>query len=84
MVNKTTRDGEILVYTVDRTSGAPRSGAQVEIVKNKRVLASGTTDASGILKAKLAKSPAMIPETVPAMTDKEDNRHIRRSRRGGS
>ncbi len=55
MIQKTSRDGELLVYTVDRKSGEPRSGAEVEIVRNKNVVARGTTDSHGILRTKIEK-----------------------------
>ena len=55
MIDKTTRDGELLVYTVDRKTGEPRPGAQVEIVKEKKTVATGVTDNQGILRTKIAK-----------------------------
>jgi hypothetical protein len=55
MVNKTTPEGEVLVYAVNRKSGAPRPGVNVEIFKSKQTLASGTTDGSGLLRTKVAK-----------------------------
>ncbi len=55
MINKTTRDGQMLVYVVDRKSGEPRAGVQVEVVKNKRTVATGTTDGNGVLKVSIRK-----------------------------
>ncbi|HEY0544945.1 MAG TPA: MG2 domain-containing protein [Pyrinomonadaceae bacterium] len=55
MVNKTTPEGEVLVYAVNRKTGQPRPGVNVEVVKNKQTLAHGTTDEGGILKTKVAK-----------------------------
>jgi alpha-2-macroglobulin len=55
MIDKTTRNGELLVYTVDRKTGEPRPGAQVEIVKEKKTVASGVTDNQGILRTKIEK-----------------------------
>src|SRR6185295_14106702 len=55
MIDKTTRDGELLVYTVDRKTGEPRPGAQVEIVRDKKTVASGVTDNEGILRTKIEK-----------------------------
>jgi uncharacterized protein YfaS (alpha-2-macroglobulin family) len=55
MIDKTTSDGGLLVYTVDRKTGEPRPGAQVEIVKEKKVVASGVTDSQGILRTKIEK-----------------------------
>jgi uncharacterized protein YfaS (alpha-2-macroglobulin family) len=61
MIDKTTRDGELLVYTVDRKTGEPRPGAQVEIVREKKVVATGTTDQQGILRTKIEKPTPAIP-----------------------
>ncbi|HEV7797082.1 MAG TPA: MG2 domain-containing protein [Pyrinomonadaceae bacterium] len=59
MIDKTTRDGELLIYTVDRKTGEPRPGAQIEVVKEKKTIASGTTDNQGILRTKVEqKKPA--------------------------
>ncbi|HEV7743460.1 MAG TPA: MG2 domain-containing protein [Pyrinomonadaceae bacterium] len=55
MIDKTTRDGELLVYTVDRKTGEPRPGAQIEIVKEQKTVASGVTDSQGILRTKIEK-----------------------------
>ena len=35
MIDKTTRDGELLIYAVDRKTGEPRPGAEIEIVREK-------------------------------------------------
>ncbi|MGI8836637.1 MAG: alpha-2-macroglobulin family protein [Pyrinomonadaceae bacterium] len=55
MIDKTGRDGEMLIYTVDRKSGGPRPGAQVEIMKEKKVVATGTTDSNGVLRTTVEK-----------------------------
>ena len=55
MIDKTTRDGELLVYTVDRKTGEPRPGAQVEIVREKKTIATGVTDNQGILRTRIEK-----------------------------
>ena len=55
MIDKTTRDGELLIYTVDRKTGEPRPGAQIEIVKEKTTVATGVTDNQGILRTKVEK-----------------------------
>ncbi|MGH9928547.1 MAG: alpha-2-macroglobulin family protein, partial [Pyrinomonadaceae bacterium] len=77
MIDKTTRDGELLVYTVDRKTGEPRPGAQVEIVKDQKTVASGVTDNHGILRTKIqkqkpaAKADAEAEEPAPDETDSE-------------
>jgi len=55
MINKTTSDGEMLVYLVDRKSGAPQAGLNVEVVRGRKTLATGATDRSGLLKTKITK-----------------------------
>ncbi len=55
MIDKTTREGELLIYCVDRKTGEPRPGAQVEVVKEKKTIASGVTDNQGILRTKIEK-----------------------------
>jgi len=55
MINKTTPDGEMLVYAVDRRSGEPRADVKVEVVKGKKVAATGATDRGGILRVKIQK-----------------------------
>ena len=55
MIDKTARDGELLIYTVDRKTGEPRPGAQVEVIKEKKTVASGVTDNQGILRTKIEK-----------------------------
>src|SRR5262252_3362262 len=55
MINKTTRDGQMLVYAVDRKSGEPRADVQVEVVKGKKVVATGKTDGNGVLGVSVRK-----------------------------
>src|SRR5262249_35395943 len=50
MITKTSPDGGLVVYAADRKTGAPRDGVQVEAVKGRKSMATGATDASGILK----------------------------------
>ncbi|HLN99210.1 MAG TPA: MG2 domain-containing protein [Pyrinomonadaceae bacterium] len=64
MIDKTTRDGELLVYTVDRKTGEPRPGAQVEIVREQKTLASGTTDSQGILRTRIEKKKPAAAEAA--------------------
>ena len=73
MIDKTTQDGELLVYTVDRKTGEPRGGAQVEIVRKKKTIASGVTDNQGILRTRLEKpKPAEKKAGEPGTGDAAD------------
>jgi len=68
MINKTTRDGQMLVYAVDRKSGEPRAGVQVEVVKDKKSVATGKTDSNGVLRVTIRKGQ---PEPQAAGQDRE-------------
>jgi uncharacterized protein YfaS (alpha-2-macroglobulin family) len=54
-INKTTQDGQMLVYAVDRRSGEPRAGVEVEVVKGKKSVATGKTDGAGVLRVTIKK-----------------------------
>lgn len=72
MIDKTTSEGELLVYAVDRKSGEPRPGTQIEIVKEKKTIATGVTDSQGILKTKIeTKKPAKDAEAAEEGADEE-------------
>jgi uncharacterized protein YfaS (alpha-2-macroglobulin family) len=71
MINKTAPAGEMLVYTVDRKSGAPREGVKIEIIKAKKTVAKGTTDKSGMLKTRVEQPKPALPETPPEDRDPE-------------
>ncbi|MEK6407867.1 MAG: MG2 domain-containing protein [Acidobacteriota bacterium] len=70
MINKTTPTGEMLIYTADRKSGAPRGGVKVEIIKAKKSVATGTTDKSGMLKTRI-EQPKREAEQAPEDRDPE-------------
>jgi uncharacterized protein YfaS (alpha-2-macroglobulin family) len=55
MINKTAPTGEMLIYTADRKTGAPREGVKVEVIKLKKTVAKGTTDKSGQLRTRVEK-----------------------------
>ncbi len=80
MIDKTTSAGELLVYAVDRKTGEPRPGAQIEVVKNQKTVATGVTDNQGILRTKIEKkatpkanadAEADVEEPAPDETDSE-------------
>jgi uncharacterized protein YfaS (alpha-2-macroglobulin family) len=75
MVDKTSRDGELLVYTVDRKTGEPRIGTQVEVVREKKSIASGLTDNQGILRTKINKQLLVAgnEDLDPGVNDQESN-----------
>src|SRR5713226_4362512 len=53
MIEKTTKHGQVVVYVVDRKSGAPHEGVSVEVTNAKKTLATGKTDKSGVFKAEI-------------------------------
>ncbi|PYS81980.1 MAG: hypothetical protein DMF67_14575 [Acidobacteria bacterium] len=75
-VEKTSPDGSMLVYAVDRATGQPREGVRVQILqdqytvegakpsesKGKQLSDVGATDGQGLLKFKLSKRPAAKDE----------------------
>src|SRR5256714_7037174 len=52
-VEKTSPDGSMLVYAVERTSGQPREGVQVQVIRKKNDVTGGTTDKRGLLNLKV-------------------------------
>ena len=63
MIDKTTRDGDLLIYAVDRKTGEPRPGAEIEIVREKKTITTGKTDEQGMFRTKIAE---------PKQPEKED------------
>jgi len=66
MVQKTTKGGQVVVYVVDRKSGAPHEGVTVEVARAKETLANGKTDKTGVFKAEIKppQSSNQPPEDV--------------------
>ncbi|HVF57107.1 MAG TPA: MG2 domain-containing protein [Pyrinomonadaceae bacterium] len=58
LVQKSSSDGQMLVYAVDRKTGAPREGTRVQIVKGKEDVKDGVTDAQGLLRFQFEKKKA--------------------------
>ncbi|MBS1813113.1 MAG: hypothetical protein JST84_33415 [Acidobacteria bacterium] len=65
MVYKTTDEGEMLVYTVDRKTGEPHGGMGIEIIKGKQTVVKGTADNNGVMRAKVSKPKAANPDAEP-------------------
>jgi alpha-2-macroglobulin len=53
MVQKTAPDGELLVYVVDRQTGAPHANVSVEVAQGQKSLISGSTDKSGLFQTSI-------------------------------
>jgi uncharacterized protein YfaS (alpha-2-macroglobulin family) len=69
MVEKSTKDSQVLVYVVDRKSGAPHEGVTVEVAGSKQTLATGTTDKTGVFKTEI--QPPQSSEGAPEDIDPE-------------
>jgi uncharacterized protein YfaS (alpha-2-macroglobulin family) len=82
MINKTTRDGQMLVYAVDRKSGEPRADVQIEVVKGKKVVAAGKTGGDGVLKTLIRKDQPARREGEAAPLEGVDNSYLVLARRG--
>src|SRR5437016_7927217 len=61
MIEKTNKHGQVVVYIVDRKTGAPHEGVAVEVTNAKNTLATGKTDKTGVYKTDV-KAPE-TPET---------------------
>src|SRR5215210_541129 len=57
-LQKTSRDGSMLVYAVERKTGQPREGVNVLVVRHRDDVTSGATDKQGLLKLKVAEKKA--------------------------
>ena len=74
MINKTAPTGEMLIYTADRKTGAPREGVKVEIIKARKTVGKGMTDKDGLLRTRVERpkpareqaSEDVDPESEPA------------------
>jgi hypothetical protein len=73
MITKTSKDGELIVYTVDRESGEPRRNAKVQVVRNGRVLAGGSTDRDGLLRTRIPKDSKPVESTQTLNAGSDDN-----------
>jgi hypothetical protein len=70
MIEKTNKHGQVMVYIVDRKTGAPHEGVTVEVANAKNTLATGNTDKSGLFKT-VVKLPD-TPETPAEDVDQEN------------
>ncbi|HLL77164.1 MAG TPA: MG2 domain-containing protein [Pyrinomonadaceae bacterium] len=69
MVQKTSRDGSLMVYAVNRQTGAPRAGVKVDVYKGKDSLVSGATDDQGLYRTNVKQQPGA--KKTPAAEDEE-------------
>jgi uncharacterized protein YfaS (alpha-2-macroglobulin family) len=65
-VQKTSKDGSMLVYAVERKTGQPREGVQVQVIRKKADVTKGATDKQGLLKLQV------VEKKPPAKADEEE------------
>jgi len=71
MVQKSTRDGQVVAYVVDRKSGAPRANVNVEIARGKESLKTGTTNENGLFTTEIGTPRSGAKATPSADEDPE-------------
>ncbi|HEX8118444.1 MAG TPA: MG2 domain-containing protein, partial [Pyrinomonadaceae bacterium] len=69
-VQKTSKDGSMLVYAVERKSGAPREGVQVQVIRKKADVVKGATDNQGLLKLQVVEKK---PPAKPGQEEEEES-----------
>ncbi|MCW5971493.1 MAG: hypothetical protein KIT57_23540 [Blastocatellales bacterium] len=72
VLTKTAPSGELLVFAVDRKSGEPQANLRVEVVKERKLLASGQTDPSGMFRTKIQRQKSETPAQPAEDTDPEE------------
>lgn len=76
MVQKTTSDGQLLIYAADRKTGAPRENVQIEITKGNETIKRAVTDKRGLLQTKIDKprpKPTDDEEDANANADEDES-----------
>lgn len=75
MVEKSSPNGELLVFAVNRITGEPQADTRVAVVKSRNTLVSGTTNAEGVFRARIKKESAAEAEAedpdVPAVDNND-------------
>jgi hypothetical protein len=73
-VQKTSKDGSMLVYAVERKTGQPREGVAVQVIRKKADVTKGATDRQGLLKLQVAekKPPAKEAEEEEEPAEDEE------------
>src|SRR5687767_12286170 len=76
MVEKSSPNGELLVYAVNRTTGAPQSDASVSIVKARNTVASGTTNGDGLFRARIKLQASEAEVDDPDLPSVDNNDYV--------
>ena len=73
MVEKSSPNGELLVYAVNRVTGEPQAGAQIAIVKSRKTIASGPTNTEGIFRIRIKKENSEDEEAEQDVAEVDNN-----------
>jgi uncharacterized protein YfaS (alpha-2-macroglobulin family) len=74
MVEKSSANGELLVYAVNRVTGEPQANALVTIVKAQKTVTTGTTNAEGLFRTRVQKAKSEADEEAdPEVPEEGDN-----------
>lgn len=76
MVEKSSPNGELLVYAVDRRTGAPRADTQIEIVKAQKPLAAGRTNSEGLFRTKIGDEKKDEELGEPELPQVDNNGYV--------
>ncbi|HEX8118305.1 MAG TPA: MG2 domain-containing protein, partial [Pyrinomonadaceae bacterium] len=71
-VEKTSQDGSMLVYAVERKTGRPREGVAVQVIRKKNDVVKGATDKQGLLKLQVVEPKAPAPAKPAAEEGEEE------------
>lgn len=75
LVQKVSSEGDVIVQTVNRRTGAPQLNSSVEVLKNKVALANGLTNNDGIFRAKVPQQKKAAIEAEGA-EDAPQNQYL--------
>jgi len=77
MIEKTSRDGQLMIYAVNRQTGAPRAGVEVQVLYGKDTLTTGTTDNQGLLRTKVERKQINLKEVAAGEAKAEIGDEVR-------
>ena len=63
ILTKTAPSGDVLAFAVDRRSGEPRQGLNLEIIEKGKVLVKGTTGADGLVRTRIERKAKPASQT---------------------
>lgn len=76
MVEKSSPNGELLVYAVNRITGEPQANARISIVKARNTVTTGTTNAEGLFRTRIQKQDSEEEEADPDVPEVDSSNYI--------